>query len=206
MQESGNRGIARELHDFFSQELVGVGLEIESLKSGAKSEAVSQRLSGLSKKVMEVAEGLHRTSRELHPAVVEDLGLDPALRQECDSFQKNCGISTAFTANEVPAEIPKEIALCLYRVAQECLRNIRKHAPNTGKVRVSLIGSTDGIALRVEDSGDGFELNQALNKGGLGFVSMRERVRLINGKLAIRSAPGRGTTVEAFVPLNKGAA
>jgi signal transduction histidine kinase len=206
MRESGNREIARELHDVFSQELVGVGLEIESLKTGTKSEALSQRLSELSKKVMEVAQGLHRTSRELHPAVLEDLGLGPALQQECDSFEKNSRIPIDFRANEMPARLPKEIALCLYRVAQESLRNIRKHAATTGKVRVSLMGSADGITLLVEDSGDGFEMNQALSKGGLGIISMEERIRLVNGKLTIRSAPERGTTVEAFVPLDERAA
>ena len=206
MQESGNREVARALHDSFSQELVGVGLEMESLKSGTKSEALSQRLSGLSKKVMEVAEGLHRTSRELHPAVLEDLGLVAALQQECDSFQKKSGMPIDFTANEIPANLRNEIALCLYRVVQESLRNISKHAAITSKVRVSLTGRTEGLTLRIEDSGDGFELNQALNKGGLGIISMRERVRLVNGKFAIRSAPGQGTTVETFVPLNKSAA
>jgi len=111
-----------------------------------------------------------------------------------------------FTANEIPANLLNEIALCLYRVVQESLRNISKHAAIASKVRVSLTGRTEGITLRIEDSGNGFELSQALNKGGLGIISMRERVRLVSGKFAIRSAPGQGTTVETFVPLNKSAA
>ena len=160
-QESGNREIARELHDFFSQELVGIGLEMEALKSGARSEALGQRLLELSKKVKEVAEGLHRTSRELHPAVLDDLGLVAALRQECDSFRKNSGISIDFTANEMPSGLSKQIALCLYRIVQESLRNIRKHAATTDEVRVSLTGSAESITLLVEDKGDGFDLNQA---------------------------------------------
>jgi signal transduction histidine kinase len=205
-QESGNRDIARELHDFFSQELVGIGLEMDTLKGGARSEALGQRLSELSKKVMEVAEGLHRTSRELHPAVLEDLGLVAALQQECDSFQKNSGIPIDFAANEMPAGFAKQTALCLYRVVQESLRNIRKHAATTGKVLISLTGSAEGVNLLVEDKGEGFDLNEALNKGGLGIISMEERMRLVNGKLTIRSSPGRGTTVEAFVPMDKSAA
>lgn len=101
--------------------------------------------------------------------------------------------------------IPKAVALCLYRVAQECLRNIGKHAANTDRVWVSLTGNADGISLKVQDSGGGFELNEALNKGGLGLISMEERLRLVNGKIAIRSQPGQGTTVEACVPLDNSA-
>jgi signal transduction histidine kinase len=129
-----------------------------------------------------------------------------ALRQECDSFQKNSGISIDLTANETPAGLSKQMELCLYRVVQESLRNIRKHAATTDEVRVSLTGSEEGITLLVEDKGDGFDLSQALNKGGLGIISMEERMRVVDGKLTIRSAPGRGTTVEAFVPLDKSAA
>lgn len=134
MQESGNREIARELHDFFSQELAGLGMQISFLKNDTNSGVLTERLSELSKKIMDLAEGLNQASRQLHPAILEDLGLEPALQQECDSFQKAFGISTDFTAKEVPARIPNQIASCLYRVAQESLRNIRKHAANTNKV------------------------------------------------------------------------
>ena len=203
MQESGNREIAGELHDVFSQELVSVGMELSSLKDAKSQGDVPRRLSELGKKIMGLAQGLHQASRALHPAVLEDLGLVAALQQECDSFEKAYGIATDFTAKGVPAKIPKEVALCFYRVAQECLRNISKHAANTDRVRFSLTGDADGITLLVNDKGDGFDLEQALKKGGLGLVSMEERLRLVNGKFAIRSRPGQGTTVEAFVPLDK---
>jgi two-component system CheB/CheR fusion protein len=202
-QEQRNREIARELHDVFSQELVGVGMEIALFKEAIKSDVdLTGRLSEIEGKIANLREGLHRTSRTLHPAILEDLGLAAALLQECDLFQKACGIQTEFTAKQVPAEIPQDVALCLYRVIQECLRNIGKHAPDTDRVRASLTGGPEGITVIVEDNGDGFELNEALRKGGLGLISMEERIRLVKGKLTIQSQIGKGTTVTAFIPLS----
>ena len=201
-QESGNREIARELHDVFSQELAAVGMEISSIKEVAKSGGgLAARLSDLGKRIQRLAADLHRTSRELHPAILEELGLIPALRQECEGFQQRTGISTEFTAEDVPSALGKQAALCLYRIGQESLRNIAKHAADADTVRVSLSRTPDGMILRIEDTGDGFELDEALKKGGLGLISMEERVRLVNGKLAIQSEPGKGTIVTAVVPL-----
>jgi len=199
-QEEGNREIARELHDVFSQKLVAIGMEISSLKKGSEAKQ-SARLSELSRKIDELAKSLHQTSRKLHPSILEDLGLEAALRQECESLQSAYGIPTDFAANEVPAGISPGVALCLYRVGQECLRNIHKHARETDTVAVSLTGSPGGVTLTVKDRGSGFELNEALRKGGLGLISMEERVRAENGKLTIQSTRGNGTTVIAFVPL-----
>ncbi|MEO8034128.1 MAG: PAS domain S-box protein, partial [Acidobacteriota bacterium] len=202
-QESGNRELARELHDVFSQDLAGIGMEISSfLKEESKSDDnLVARLSDLGKKITRLATDMHRTSREIHPAIVEELGLEPALRQECDAFQQRSRIPTQFTAENVPAELPTGVALCLYRVAQESLRNIHKHSRETDWVHVSLGGGRQRVTLRIEDAGDGFELNEALKKGGLGLISMEERIRLVNGELTIQSQPGKGTTVTAFVPL-----
>lgn len=201
-QEEGNRQIARELHDVFSQELVAIGMELSSLKKDSKPEAKqAARLSELSQKLTELAKRLHQTSRNLHPAVLEELGLEPALRQECDSFQSASGIPTDFATGNVPAQIPLEMALCLYRVAQEALRNIQKHTQNTDQVWVSLMGSPGGITLVVRDRGNGFELDTALRKGGLGLISMEERVRAENGRFTVQSELGKGTTVTACLPL-----
>jgi PAS domain S-box-containing protein len=202
-QESGNRELARELHDVFSQELAAVGMEISSLKEQARSHgALAERLADLGKKISRLARDIHRTSRELHPAVLEELGLEPALRQECEAFQQRSGIPTQFTVANVPAGLAKEAALCFYRVAQESLRNIAKHAPNANAVQVSLSGSPEGMILRIEDTGDGFELDEALKKGGLGLISMEERVRLQRGKIHVQSEPGKGTKITVLVPLS----
>ena len=203
-RESGNREVARELHDVFSQELAAVGMEISSLRETLKTDSgAAARLAELGGRIGRLSVDLHRTARELHPAILEELGLEPALQQECDSFQKKTGIATEFGASKLPRSIPPEVALCLYRVAQESLRNVQKHS-DSPHVSVLLEGKPGGIALRVEDSGDGFDLEQAMRKGGLGLISMEERVRLVNGKLNVESASGKGTAVSAFVPLEPG--
>ena len=200
-QESGNRQVARELHDVFSQELVGLSMEIWSIKESVEAgEDLRERLVEIGRKVARLAVDIHRTSRNLHPAAVEELGLEPALRQECQTFEQRSGIPIELIVENVPDQLPVPVALCAYRVAQECLRNIHKHASDSERVCVSLQGTPGGVTLRVEDSGDGFELN-TLNNGGLGLISMEERVRLLSGKLAVRSEPGKGTTLTAFIPL-----
>jgi len=201
-QEEGNREIARELHDVFSQGLAALGMKLSSLKSELRLNAEQEsRISELREEITKLATQIHQASRELHPTVVEDLGPEAGLRQACDSFQSMYGIPVEFTANNLPSAIPREASLCLYRVAQESLRNVQKHAGKTEKVWVFLTGDREGITLTVKDQGNGFELSEAFKKGSLGLVSMEERVHAEGGTLNIQSRPGAGTTVTAFVPL-----
>jgi two-component system, chemotaxis family, CheB/CheR fusion protein len=205
--ETGNRELARELHDDFSQQLVALGMEVSSLRQSRElGKDVAARLGELGRKIARLGDEIHSTSRRLHPAILEDLGLEAAMLEECRGFREHFHIPVDFVPQNVPAVLPKEVSLCLYRVVQESLRNIAKHSRAT-QVYVRLAGGpgTDGkqsISLRVEDQGDGFDLDQALRKGGLGFISMEERVRLVGGTLTIQSQPGQGTTVTALVPLN----
>jgi PAS domain S-box-containing protein len=201
-QESESRELARELHDVISQELAVVAMEISSLKENVKP-GVAGRLSEIGNRAGRLANDIHQTSRQLHPTVLEELGLEPALRQECQAFQERSGILTRFTAKGVLPELSKDARLCLYRVAQESLRNVGKHAADARAVRVSLEGDLQGVTLVVKDSGGGFEVDRALKKGGLGLISMEERMRLVKGTLRIRSAPAKGTTVTAFVPAEE---
>jgi PAS domain S-box-containing protein len=201
IQESENRELARELHDVFSQELAALGMEVSTLlASGEVAGPLAERLATLGRKIGHLADDMHRTSRQLHPAILSELGLEAALRDECDSFSKLTGIPVELTCEELPAQLPREVSLCLYRVAQESLRNIRKHA-GAAEVRVVLRGQEGGVGLRIVDTGDGFDVDEARKGGGLGLISMEERVRLVNGKFDIRSHPGSETTVEVFVPL-----
>jgi two-component system, chemotaxis family, CheB/CheR fusion protein len=201
VQESGNRALARELHDVFSQDLAGLNLEVADLRASVKKPAViTERLKKLGKKIARLADEMHRTSRQLHPAIVHELGLEAALREECDRFSKQFAVLIGFTSKDVPAPLPDEVSLCLYRVVQESLRNIGKHAKAT-EVNLQLRGLPGGIGLRIEDNGDGFDVEEARKGGGLGLISMEERVRLVNGKFDIQSQPGVGTIVEVFVPL-----
>lgn len=199
-QEAGNREIARELHDVFSQELAAVGMELSSLKEELKTDSgIADRITRLSETIGKLSDEIHRTSRELHPAILEDLGLEPALRQECDSFQQRTGIHAEFQAAKMKSKIGPEAALCLYRIAQESLQNVQKHSKSP-RVVVQLENGKEGITLRVQDAGKGFNAEAAARKGGLGLISMEERVRLVNGKLTIESHRGKGTTVAAFIP------
>jgi PAS domain S-box-containing protein len=208
-QENANRKLARDLHDVFSQEMAAVAMEISSLKQAATEAAprpgaaLRERLDDVARRIGRLADELHLTSRELHPAILEELGLEPALRNECELFRQRAAIPISLTAENVPRSLPPDAALCLYRVAQESLRNIAKHSPQARSVQVSLAGSRRGVTLRITDEGNGFDLKSALRKGGLGLISMEERVRLVKGRLTIQSRPGDGTTVKVFIPLDR---
>ena len=202
-QETERRELAREMHDVFSQELAALAMEISTLpKSIEIAHPPTERLAEIGKKISNLADEMHSTSHQLHPAILDELGLAPALREECETFEHQSGIPVRFTSNDLPASFPEDVSLCLYRVTQESLRNIRKHTGAT-MVRVSLTSGDDRVKLRVEDTGDGFDVSEARKSGGLGLVSMEERVRLVNGKFAIDSKPGNGTVVEVSVPLNR---
>lgn len=153
----------------------------------------------MSKAVTDLAKGLHETSRRLHPAVLNDLGLFEALRQECARIAEHHNIRVHCNSRRLPEEISDDISLCLYRVAQECLWNIC-HNAKAREVLLVLRGGKEEIILTVEDDGCGFVRESVSGKGGLGLVSMEERVRLLSGKLPIVSKPGAGTRVEVHLP------
>jgi signal transduction histidine kinase len=140
-------------------------------------------------------------SRRLHPAILDDLGLAAALRAECNAFSQVHKIHADFSSSRIPKSVPDNVALSLYRIAQESLQNIAKHS-RAQKMRVDLAFKRGEIQLAIEDFGDGFDL-QALKrkKRGLGLIGMEERVRLVGGALTVDSKPGRGTRVLARIPL-----
>jgi signal transduction histidine kinase len=163
--------------------------------------SLAPQLAEVGKKIGRLAEEIHRTSRQLHPAVLNELGLETALQEECETLSEHSGMRVRLTSTNLPAALPEDVSLSLYRVAQESLYNIRKHAGAT-EVNVRLEGTADGVSLQVADSGDGFDVEETRKRGGLGLISMEERVRLIGGKFSILSHTGNGTQVEVFVPLN----
>ena len=203
IQETETKSIARDLHDDLSQKLAVLGMEASSLaKSAEPPEALSERTRELGQRISSLSEEVHSMARRLHPAILEDLGLEAALREECLGFSQRRGVPVQFQVNDVPARsLPPEIALCLFRVAQEALRNIEKHS-NAREVQMVLARHGQEVALLIEDMGDGFQVEEARGRGGLGLVSMEERVRLVNGEFSIRSQPGKGTEIEVHVPLN----
>ena len=160
LQEAGNKDLARELHDDLSQKLAALGMEVSTLlQPSGPPDSLPDRVRALSVRINDLAEGVHALSRRLHPAVLDELGLEAALREECVAFSAQAGIPCEVQSRGVPISLPEDVSLCLYRVAQESLRNIAKHAEAT-KVRVALSGEKAGIGLRVEDTGDGFDLKE----------------------------------------------
>jgi signal transduction histidine kinase len=176
-------------------------MEVSTLlqPSSGSSQELPDRVRVVSARINAMAEDVHAMSRRLHPAILDELGLEAALKEECVSFSAQMGIPAKFESKG-PTLLPEDVSLCLYRVAQESLRNIAKHAEAIN-VRIVLSARKDGVRLRIDDMGDGFDLKDVKGKGGLGLISMEERVRLVGGKFTIKSHPGEGTTVEVFVPL-----
>jgi two-component system CheB/CheR fusion protein len=202
--EDETKFLARELHDVFSQRLAALAMDIAAAQKEVPrpSAPLMGDLRKLGTGVKSLADDLHRMSRQLHPATLDDLGLGAALKDECRMFAEIQKIPVIFKPARVPRLLPEGVALCLYRVAQECLRNIAKHA-GARKVMVQLAATAAQIRLSVEDVGDGFHLQKIRKKKrGLGLISMEERVRIINGVFNIESQPGSGTRVEVRVPLH----
>lgn len=139
-------------------------------------------------------------AHQLHPSILDDLGLEPALRSYCAEFSRLAGIPVKFSCPSLSEALPPEVALCLYRVTQEGLRNIAKHS-RTPSAAVTVAGAPDAIQLSMTDSGIGFNPDEVKGKGGLGIASIEERVRLVKGSVVIESAPEKGTRIRVHVPL-----
>lgn len=200
-QEEERRRIAREMHDDWTQRLAILGIDIAKLeKQLGTPERALPLLRTMQGQLVSLSEDVHALSRQLHPAILDDLGLVEALRSECASFSRREGITVAYQPVEVPALMSKDVLLCVYRVAQEALRNVAKHAA-VNEARVGLIVTATELVLSVQDEGVGFDPTERTGHPGLGLSSMEERMRLVQGKLSLTSAPGKGTTVEAHVPL-----
>ena len=199
-QEAERRRIAREMHDDLTQRIAVLAIEAGKLEQGADaSEPLSSKLGQIKEQLIDLSQDVHALSRQLHPSILDDLGLADAMRSECARFSQREGITVRYTPQDVPPGIPKEVALCLYRIAQEALRNIAKHSA-AREARVSLIATEESILLSIEDSGVGFSPAQVQGKLGLGLASMEERARLIEGEFSVRSEPGIGTLVEVWAP------
>ncbi len=191
--EDERRRLARELHDDITPRLARLAIDAVRLAPAAGAASMQAELASLSKDV-------HGFSYRLHPTVLDDLGLADALRAECERIASGQQIDVGLEARGVPENLPREVAVCLYRIAQEALRNIVRHA-RARTVRVALLPKDQGLQLSVVDDGNGFDTDALFAKPSLGHASMRERVRLLGGRLQLRSVPGQGCSVVAWVPL-----
>jgi two-component system CheB/CheR fusion protein len=202
-QELERRRIARELHDGLVQDLAGIAMELGRHAAVPPARAELQRgYKRLQNHIVEAAESARHVAYELHPTELEDLGLDKALRRYSEQLAAENKIAIAFTSSGVPPDLHRDIASCLYKVAQESLRNVIKHS-NASRVRVSIKTNDKKIKLCVEDNGQGFRLSTLQGSDGLGVAGMRERVQLVNGKFNIQTERGKHTTVIAEVELRE---
>lgn len=196
-QEGERMRLARELHDDLSQSLALLSVELEMFgqQPGGKPDLVNTRMREFSSQVKELSSDVHRISHELHPAKLEQLGLAAAVRGFCKELSLANEIAIRFESDELPAALPKQLALCLYRVVQEALQNVVKHSHATGAT-VQLTFRDGEVRLQIVDDGQGFDPATVQGGGSLGLVSMRERVRLVDGTLTVESKPGAGTRIE----------
>ncbi len=200
-QEDESKRLARELHDDLSQRLAATAIEAGKLEQQPAASSESRaRLCGLRDSLVTIADDVHRISRQIHPAILDDLGLEDALRSECNGFGERHGYAVQFRCGDLQEELPKDKALCLYRIVQEALRNVAKHAM-ADSAQVVLNADSEFAYLEVRDSGRGFDPSEVQGKPGLGLASMEERVRLVGGELTLCSEPGKGTSIAVRIPL-----
>lgn len=202
-QEEERRRLAREIHDDLAQRLAGLAM----LTGSAARTMAREHANGVEASLEEIGHELGRLAsdtqalaRDLHPSLLENLGLQAALRSECSTFGQRAGLEIRFACEGIPEALSQEVSLTFYRIAQEALRNVAAHA-GVAEARVELAVRGGDLVLTVEDSGSGIEPAARAAGAGLGLASMTERARLIGAEIAIESPPGQGTRIEVRAPL-----
>jgi PAS domain S-box-containing protein len=199
-QEEERRRIACDLHDDHCQRITALILEASAMEKLIRPVLPSllPRMSLLKNKLSDILDDFRHITHELHPRHLDTVSLACSMRTHIKEFVDYSALDVNFAEHEVPPQLPMPITICLYRLLQESLGNIRKHA-NAKHVAVSLAGIGSEVELRVNDDGSGF--NSADNKKGLGLTSMQERVRPLRGQVTINSRPGQGTLVTVRIPV-----
>jgi signal transduction histidine kinase len=208
-QEAERLRLAHKLHDQTGQSLAAVMLDLKSLESQA-SETGRMRIRGLRLQLEAMGKALHRVAHELRPASIDELGLASALSNYLADWSAQFGIEADFHCRDKGVDaLPDDVRTTLYRIVQEALTNVAKHAPDASSVSVVLDRSDTTLQLTIEDDGHGFdsgappESGKRKKRAGLGHAGMRERLALIGGELEIESTVGLGTTIYARVPLQQ---
>ncbi len=198
-QEKERSRLASELHDDFSQRLalLAFGLQNAAETLPDSPDALKQTLDEFKQSVSELGDDLHSLSHRLHSSTLDTLGLVVGLRSLCREFAAKQGIEVNFTSEDIPQNVRPDVALCLFRITQEGLQNLKKHS-GTKRAQLSLRHMGDRLFLSLRDEGIGFDKTE---KPGLGILSMQGRARLLGGEFEIHSKPGEGTRIEVWVPL-----
>jgi signal transduction histidine kinase len=197
-QELERQRFARELHDETGQALTSILLGLKGIEE-AKDEEVRRSVLALRELVVATLQDVRRLAVELRPKALDDFGLVPALERLTETFAEQTNVTVHVEAVLGDARLPEEVETALYRIVQEALTNVIKHA-NAKTVSVVLTRKGDQVATVIEDDGRGFDPGMGRDEG-LGLVGMRERIGLVDGRLSVESGPGRGTTIAVEVPL-----
>ena len=201
LQEDERRRIARELHDDYGQRMASLLFELSA--AAERTDATPDLRLAIRKteeRLGDVAKDLQQLSRSLHSAVLDKIGLEAAIRSDCNSLRQRIAWEVDFQSVGVPKRLPEPLSLAAYRVFQEALQNALRHS-QTSRLGVSLTVEGQELVLRVKDYGCGFDEKSANQSGSLGLLSMRERLRMVGGAFAIHSRIGKGTEVEARLPM-----
>jgi PAS domain S-box-containing protein len=202
-QEEERRRISRELHDDINQRLAILAIEMGNMETGPSLSAdqARQAFQSLAQRLAAISDDVRRIAYRFHSSILDDLGLPAALKQLTDEFSVRTGIKTIVVQEDLTDPFPRDIAACLYRIAQESLTNISRHA-KASRVELELTCDGSAVTLSVHDSGVGFDLERiSACDLGLGLINMRERVRSVHGRFEINSKPGHGTQIFVLIPL-----
>jgi PAS domain S-box-containing protein len=208
VQEEERRRISRDLHDDINQRLALLAMDIEAVERQLSSSPghVARAVQEVQERVVELSDVVRHLAYQLHPSILDDLGLPIALQRLVDDFTARSHIRGFFGHKNIPEAVPQEIATCLYRVTQECLNNVVRHA-EASQVDVELIRFQSELMVTITDNGVGFDPEQPRNGShGLGLLGMKERVALVHGDVEIISAVGKGTRVQVVVLVPEGEA
>jgi signal transduction histidine kinase len=204
LQEEERGRIGRELHDDVCHRiaLLATELQFAAESSPESGPELTDKAGEIFLRLKELSEDVHDLSHRLHPRSLARLGLTEALGNLCRAIGERRRMELVFEERDMPDSIGDDAALCLFRVAQESLRNVVKHS-RAQSAKVELCGGQGEVRLTVTDTGAGFDPDQVREQNGLGVISMRERLRALGGRLSIQSVPGEGTRVEAVVPIDE---
>jgi len=207
-QEEERKVISRELHDEIGQMLTGVTVRLATLKREAavSTKGLEKKLAGTQRLLEKTMRIVHRFARELRPPILDDLGIIPALHSFMRQFTKRTRIPIRFSAFAAVEQLNSDKRTVLYRVGQESLTNIAKHAQAT-RVSVDIRKLAGDVRLEIRDDGKSFQVQRVLSAGRvtrLGLLGMRERVEMVGGVFSVESTPGKGTTIRAQIPLKGG--
>jgi len=205
-QEDERKKISRELHDVIAQTLTGINLRLASLKSGVMTDTagLQDRISNTQRLVEHSVDIVHRFARELRPAVLDDLGLIPALHTFLKGFQEETGIRVSLSASAAVEQLGGDQRTILFRIAQEALTNVARHA-EANEVEVKIQKMDGAICLQIQDDGKGFPAERVIHRKKqkrLGLLGMRERVEMIHGTFSITSTPNQGTLITVRIPFS----